>query len=179
MDYTAITTITITITTTATTLTTYNIEKGLLEVEHLLPADPKNARFILGIILEWRGLMKSISLDEGCVVDYFTLDTYTMKEAMIDGSPLYEIRSIDQYLCWKALEAYTQDLYQQRFFDLCIEHERLARQEQKEARHVRASFCESMISSPLKRSFFLSQKDICGNTEKNRREDWRTVHQPD
>ena len=108
-------------TTTATTLTTYSIEKGLLAVEHLLAADPKNTHFILGIILEWRGLMKGSSPDEGCVVEYLTLDTYAIHEALIDGSPLSEMKSIEQFQCWRALETYMQDLYQKRFFDLCIE----------------------------------------------------------
>ncbi len=95
-------------TASTTTVTTYTIEKGLLAVEHLLRTNPKNTRFILGVILEWRGLMKGISLDEGRVVEYLTLDHYAMNEAMLDGSPLYEIRSIDQYHCWKALAKKSQ-----------------------------------------------------------------------
>lgn len=106
----------------ALTTTEYNIEKGLLAVERLLSADPKNARFLLGIILEWRGLMQGISLDEGQVLEYLTLDTYAIHEALIDGSPLYEIRSIEQFQCWRALEIYTQDLHKKRFFDLCVEY---------------------------------------------------------
>ena len=105
-----------------TTTITYNIEQGLRTVEALLQhdPDPRNVRFLRRAIGEWRRLMAGLSVDEGRVIEYLTLDRYAMNEALRENTPLSELRSIDQYQCWRVLEAYTQDCYQQRFFDLCL-----------------------------------------------------------
>lgn len=98
----------------------YDIEKGLktVEREYLPSAEAKKAQIIAKNIQNWRRLL-GLSIDEGRIIGYIALDNYGRQEALMDNSPLNELRSIDQYYCWNALERFLQDSYGRRFFDLC------------------------------------------------------------
>ncbi len=98
-------------------MATYNIEQGLRHVETWLRNDPDNAQ--LQVTIEnWRVLMTKLST-ESPVLEFLTLDMYAWREALIEGTPLAEMRSVDQYHCWMAIERYTRDVHNTRFFDLC------------------------------------------------------------